>query len=482
LAKITFPVLASQHFGVPSERFAELGVLEPTLNVDIKLFIDPLLLAHSRHSDFGLAARSAYEDHFRKVIGLLAASRRQGDPAWTAAFKKLEFPEVKNTCLGYGGDGIAGSGSGGERTMRAIQTAKEIIELGVDDPDLFVSMALLEEGIGPDRISDMTSNVILSELGRFTEWASTQLAIPTSFQTIRLRTGRHISGRFPLNAAAAKPCALLLVPSDILRALPVAADFDAVSEAAAHNESLRNQVNEDIGSIFAKTTLEAKSDMRRWALASKQNFDELLTILNGIAPEPYNFRADPAGEILWARLAQKLADIGVPSPKMPAANTREGLTTGVEEIIDYFADLIEKNRLSEELYHLGKPKHERSAQRIFFAVASTYCRINRLDISPEANAGAGPVDFKISNGSERIVVELKLSTNGKLVQGFTKQTEAYAAAENALGSYYVVLDVGRMGGKLDKVFECKNEAARKGEKVPELKVIDATRRASASLL
>jgi hypothetical protein len=68
------------------------------------------------------------------------------------------------------------------------------------------------------------------------------------------------------------------------------------------------------------------------------------------------------------------------------------------------------------------------------------------------------------------------------VQGFTKQTEAYAAAEDAVRSYYVVLDVGKMGGKLDKVLESKNEAARKGERVPELKIIDAARKASASLL
>src|SRR4051812_30127938 len=37
-------------------------------------------------------------------------------------------------------------------------TAKQIVELGVEDPDLFVAMALFEEGVGPDRVSDMTTN------------------------------------------------------------------------------------------------------------------------------------------------------------------------------------------------------------------------------------------------------------------------------------------------------------------------------------
>ena len=48
-----------------------------------------------------------------------------------------------------------------------MQTAREIVDLGVDDPDLFVAMGLFEEGIGPDRISDMASNVILPDLLAF---------------------------------------------------------------------------------------------------------------------------------------------------------------------------------------------------------------------------------------------------------------------------------------------------------------------------
>jgi hypothetical protein len=181
-------------------------------------------------------------------------------------------------------------------------------------------MALLEEGIGPDRISDMTTNVILVELGKFTEWAAKELGIPTALQTIRLRTGRQVSGYFPTNSATKNPCPLLLLPCDIIRALPVAADFDAVAEAAAHNANLRSNINEDIGSIFAKATLEAKSDMRRWALASRENFEELLTILNGIAPEPYNLRADPQGELLWSRLVGRLTQAGCPA----SATVRQG--------------------------------------------------------------------------------------------------------------------------------------------------------------
>ena len=36
-----------------------------------------------------------------------------------------------------------------------MQTVKAVVDLGADDPDLFVALERLEEGVGPDRISDI---------------------------------------------------------------------------------------------------------------------------------------------------------------------------------------------------------------------------------------------------------------------------------------------------------------------------------------
>jgi hypothetical protein len=54
-------------------------------------------------------------------------------------------------------------------TEHVIRTAKDIVELGIEDPDLFVAMALFEDSFGPDRISDMTTDVILGDLLKFNE-------------------------------------------------------------------------------------------------------------------------------------------------------------------------------------------------------------------------------------------------------------------------------------------------------------------------
>ena len=49
------------------------------------------------------------------------------------------------------------------------------------------------------------------------------------------------------------------------------------------------------------------------------------------------------------------------------------------------------------------PRHERFAQLLFYAIAAAYCEANDIDVSPESDAGAGPVDFKLSSGAAKIV-------------------------------------------------------------------------------
>ncbi|TON44481.1 hypothetical protein CGH57_21710, partial [Vibrio parahaemolyticus] len=84
----------------------------------------------------------------------------------------------------------------------------------------------------------------------------------------------------------------------------------------------------------------------------------------------------------------------------------------VGEILNQFLDLVENKGLWKELWcEDNKPRKEKAAQRLLFAVAYSYCKANNLDLSPEADSGNGPVDFKLSQGFDsKVVVEIKLST------------------------------------------------------------------------
>jgi hypothetical protein len=51
MAKIRNPARFLEHFKVDTGLLTKFGVLNPTLNADTKLFIDPLLLGDSAHPE-----------------------------------------------------------------------------------------------------------------------------------------------------------------------------------------------------------------------------------------------------------------------------------------------------------------------------------------------------------------------------------------------------------------------------------------------
>jgi hypothetical protein len=111
--------------------------------------------------------------------------------------------------------------------------------------------------------------------------------------------------------------------------------------------------------------------------------------------------------------------------------SREALKAIVVEILKQFQDQVENKGQWKQLWDNEKPREESNAQRLFYTIAYNYCMANNIDLTPEANAGNGPVDFKLSHGFEtKVVVELKLSTNGRLVHGYEKQLEIYKQADD----------------------------------------------------
>lgn len=483
MGRISDPMTFAAHFGVPEGTLDQLGVLNPTLNADTKLFIDPFLIPKSAHHEIAVGARGTYTTHFEQVIALLGASQQTGDVAWRNAKRLMRFPEIKATCLGYGASSVSGSGSGAFTTNAVLQTAKAIVDLGIRDPDLFVAMGVFEEGIGPDRISDMTTNVILPDLIAFNERILEELDVPTQPVEIILKNGNAYDAVLPLNPYESTNTPVILVPADILRDLPIAKDWSDVADAAAKNAALRTRVNRQIANIWRRRTLRDKAELRSWATSSQEAFETFLDLLKSSNPKPYDFAGDPLGELFWRRVADHLAaqqPFELQNPERPDA---DGVADVVRKIIEQFQFLIEQRRFSEELYHQGQPRPEKAAQRLFFAVAHAYCKANNLDVTPEADTGNGPVDFKMSSGfTGRVLVELKLSRNPKVVAGYTRQLKAYKEAEETTRGFYVVIDVGGMGKKDEQLIEAQNRERGSGRRISEIVFIDGSRRASASKL
>lgn len=481
MSKLSNPINFSSEFGVGDKDVSQLGFVDIILNADTNLFIDPLLLCESQHYEMSTEATDRYTAHFEKIIKLLSVVKQMDktDVAFRSAIKLFQFHEVSWTCLGYGG-AVGGSGFGKELISATLDTAKQIVDLGVDDIDLFMALALFEEGIGPDRISDMTTNIILPDLVKFNERLIGELKVKTEEYVIGGTKHQLIT-----NPYAKKKAPVLLVPSDIVRDLPIASDWSDISRVVRENEELRDRVNYRVGEIWATMNRKTKDRLKRSALKSKESFALVLEMLKSSTGIPYDMKNDLNGEIFWGKIA---ATIATEFPFDLSEFKQRKLTSDevyqiVGRIIEQFQFLIEKRDLWRELWNEARTKNrkEKAAQRLLFAVADSYCKANDVDLTPEAETGNGPVDFKVSAGaSNKVIVEIKLSTNSSTVHGYKKQLEIYRDAERTDKAYFLLIDVGSMGKKAESVIELKNMQIADGYTASEIIIIDGTPRDSAS--
>ena len=325
----------------------------------------------------------------------------------------------------------------------------------------------------------MTTNVILPALTEFNQRILEQIELFGMAREFLVPNG---SGRFLPNPFDERT-PLILVPSDILRILPIAMDWDEIAAAASQTEALRNRVNEHIGHIFAQKTKRSSWMLKHQVLANTFAFETFLNTVHAVPPTAYEVGLDPDGRIRWARLGKKIAEtFPLDLTEVDADTSLERAHRIVGKIINHFRFLIEKRGLWVELYNSkGKPRHERSAQNIFFSAASSYCKANNLDISPESHTGTGQVDFKISEGfNARVLVEIKLSSNTRCVQGYQNQLGVYRESEETMKAWYLVVDVGKMGYKQEKLIEIRNRMRKEGNPISELEFVDGLPKDSAS--
>lgn len=474
MARVHNPILFSTYFKLSPSAFDDAGVIDPFIDVDTQLFIDPVLLEKSENVTISTEGIAQFRKHFSNFIRLLAISDREGDAAWTAAEKLLDLREPPENGLGYGGSGRSGSSRPEDVRTAIMRTSKEVITLGSKDPEMISLMGFFEENVGPDTISDFTTRVIIEQLASITSAFCVAHEIPISpnpvLPTYPLPTVVDKSGKEKL---------VVLVPKDIVRELPIANDWSDIEAAVNHNTKIRNAVNAMLAGIAQPTVTDRKEALRAIALQSPQNFQQFLE-----AVKEHVRTYDPNVDALAYYQMKAIFASGFDGLK---ADTAYDLSKGPDEIarlvhdtIAFFKQHVENGNLWEELWIADKPKKERAAQLIYYAIADAYCHANNVDISPEANMGGGPIDFKFSQGYQsRVLVEMKRSS-GTVRHGYEKQLEIYLDSSRSQHGIFVVMDFGDLGKKLEQITEIQANRRAAGRRASDIVVIDATRKASAS--
>jgi len=454
-------------FDIPSKIFKDLGVFNGFIGHDAKFYIVPHMLENTKISGFKQSYKK-YKNHFSDIVKLLKQSKKVDDIFYRKVVNMFISPEIAHAGLGYSKSNKKGSGIGPKLAKMLTLSALEIVHAGIEDPEIFELIGLLEEGIGADRISDMLLSILIKDFLQYTNSIAKELKLPT--KSHKYRGEIYLLPHY-------KNQKIIFIPEEFIVGLPIAINRDDISMVCTHNEELRERVNLIIAQGMGHGNKISKPQLKALILSEPEIAKELISLIKEKIKTPYNFNEDPTGKLIWTELAHEF------STKYPIQISKKlSVFEVVKTICSKYQDLIENNGLFKFFHNTdGKHKNETFAQRLFFAISQSYCEANNLDISPESDAGRGPIDFKISQGHDsKVNVELKLSTNN-LLHGYKKQLPIYDKAEKTMNSFFLIILLYEKDiKKIDLLYEYKRKNETFDKKLPEIVVVDATMKKSAS--
>ena len=422
-------------FNIDKKAFRATGAFDTILDVDSRVFIDPARLDSCSTNEF-VGARAKAEKYFSDIITLLSHADTTRDMFWKKADKMLTFTELSGTCLGYSQNSTSGNAIGKTLRSTILHTIKELICAGEKDPTLFELLGVFQEGIGCDRVSDLLTFILSPEIFAYTQRVVKEFRL-VNYKT--LHKGKEYSTY--LNEHNGKP--LLLIPASVLSPLLIADSYSDISRICFENERVRQAINEYFDFDKRKEKL-SKVEILQLMKSDTSFRNALLTAYKSAPAMPYDYKNDPVGECIWYEAAKDYVKKYPLHLELPLKPTISDVYSIVEIICAQFKTLIEDNGLCGLLYNDNKtPKHERAAQLLFFGIADSYCTANDIDLSREPNAGRGQVDFKLSRGAkDKVVIEVKLTSNSQLLHGFTTQVPIYMKQEKTRKAVYLVIDNG----------------------------------------
>jgi len=458
-------IFISDEFNL-GNKLEKLGVFDSLMDEDSNFFINIIRLRDTKILEFS----ESYDNinkYFKEMSILLKASKSSEDKLYKSAVKSFKFSEVKGINLGFS-KGTHGAGFGPILSNQIVKDASEIIKSGSEQPEIFHLTSLFEENVGPDRLSDMIATLIYDDIVRYTKRIYKEIGInKTNFPKYSFDSG--------LLKNPYKDCELLLLPIDILHELPIANSWEDIDRVVKENRTIREEFSKIIGAQWKKlATSQKKRYIKDLIFMNPKTLSKVISDYKSITINVYNVYQN------FDYLIIKQVTSITKSANELDLSRRNSYEASLE-IIEEYKDWVENKKGFIVLNNANSKDEEKIVQRTIHGVASYYCKVNNLDISPESNSGRGPVDFKISRGKDKTVIEIKLTSNPKCIHGFDVQIEEYAKSEGTDNKIFILIDNGLYSKRVTQVKENYEKRLNSCTKPATIIVIDAKSKNSASI-
>lgn len=273
-----------------------LDFFDCRMDVDTELFIDPVLVE---------CYWSGVYKKIKTFFNLVYDEVIQGN--YDRAEKLIEFPEVKEICLGYTEWGVEGSGLGEELDTAVFDLLVEKIEVAriYPRPEVFTWLIYRFDR---DRLSDLVANVIKEDLIKFTQKQCKALGVPMKKIEVRhifnftsnMWEDRKILLPKNLAHSGSREIAVFLVPKSILSDGTLV--YSAYRLRRMFEKSIMKRKREELRATIGEAAEDAKirvykKEIIAEALKDLYSVEKCLREIDAEiqekgCPSPYDFKED----------------------------------------------------------------------------------------------------------------------------------------------------------------------------------------------
>lgn len=460
----------SDYFAVLPETIEEYGAFNISLINDLPLFIDPFLLFNSKNEEYRKLHDSII--NYLKFLKDKSINQQVNKPLIQAWYR---FPEIKQNWLGFSVKGNKGSGLGKDFAYALHSNLHKIFsDFGseqITKGSHLEKLCLFKDGVGKDNISDFTTNLIKEFLLNYTQTFAQKHIHPQfrrmiavekvrfNYETETWESDRYDVPYFEGDYVLLTPKDMLTKDDTWINRADLINNFDKIPYAIP-NDQLRAQVN----NYFLKQLSEKSSDkeVRDAIKRTIAEFPELIDYFIKYKEEHGNeakdisaYKVAESQRLYVVQIKQLLNNL------FHNTNFYNVVGDTYDEALArvmFLKDVIENKDGYRIFYIKGQPIEREADLQIMYRLTwfATPSDINR-----EVNNGRGPVDFKVSRGSQdSTLVEFKLARNSRLRDNLEKQVEIYQKASDAKKALKVIL------------YFTESEYARVMKILEELKLLD----------